>query len=387
MNEMASRSTAKAKGDLVEDVVALLFEDKSLRVSKRVHLPVLKSTGRTREIDVLVESQVAGVPIRIAVECKNYGTPIGVDLIGEFKDKLDEVGIPPQLGIYVAATGYTSDALDRARSVGMRALVIQGLTPDRMGAEVLFASQSIVNLLLTVTNVTYRTSNPEGLNGLFLRIMDRTGQLTGYLADVVWAKWRDGALQSELGKHDFVPKLPRRWKFIDDSGVEPSYVKLEYQVLGLVMQISGTANRLSLTDPTTGQDERVQINATFAGKTRTYPVTQYLTEAELREASKAVSSEILKITHGRNRLPRIQTDKIYWPPSDRAMRFISESIHTQVRQGTFEWSSIHGLTFEQVEGTDLSRISDPIAHDHQAAYDPTWSPTRHRKPSLKPRTH
>jgi len=186
---------------------------------------------------------------------------------------------------------------------------------------------------------------------------------------------------------DFVPKLPRRWKFIDDSGVEPSYVKLEYQVLGLVMQISGTANRLSLTDPTTGQDERVQINATFAGKTRTYPVTQYLTEAELREASKAVSSEILKITHGRNRLPRIQTDKIYWPPSDRAMRFISESIHTQVRQGTFEWSSIHGLTFEQVEGTDLSRISDPIAHDHQAAYDPTWSPTRHRKPSLKPRTH
>lgn len=64
--------TAKRKGDLLEDLVAMMHEMPEVVVEKRKKLPVLNSkAGRRREIDVLITSNVAGYPVRLGLGCKN----------------------------------------------------------------------------------------------------------------------------------------------------------------------------------------------------------------------------------------------------------------------------------------------------------------------------
>jgi hypothetical protein len=91
------------KGRLVESVVALLHNIPGITVKRNVKLPPLHGDqSRTREIDVLLSSDVAGYPVRIAFSCKNERKKIRVGTIGEFIDQLNEVGIPPQQGIIVS---------------------------------------------------------------------------------------------------------------------------------------------------------------------------------------------------------------------------------------------------------------------------------------------
>ncbi|WP_156439521.1 hypothetical protein [Bradyrhizobium valentinum] len=57
-------------------------------------------------------------------------------------------------GILVSAKGYTRDAQDAATLCGIRTLVFEGLSADRLGQEISAALQSIVFLLVTQTNLT-----------------------------------------------------------------------------------------------------------------------------------------------------------------------------------------------------------------------------------------
>ncbi|NOJ44712.1 hypothetical protein [Bradyrhizobium archetypum] len=95
--------TAKRKGDLLEDLVAIMHEVPGVFVEKRKKLPVLNSkTRRRREIDVLITSDVAD----------------------------------------------TADAQDAAKSRGIKTLVFAGLTSDRLRQEINAAIQSMVFLLI-----------------------------------------------------------------------------------------------------------------------------------------------------------------------------------------------------------------------------------------------
>jgi hypothetical protein len=53
--------TAKTKGNILEDLVAMMHEAPGVLVEKRMKLPVIhgKKT-RTREVDVLITSDVVG---------------------------------------------------------------------------------------------------------------------------------------------------------------------------------------------------------------------------------------------------------------------------------------------------------------------------------------
>jgi hypothetical protein len=99
---MNSSASSRIRGDIVEDIVALLYEDSAgLRVSKRIRLPVWYDADRTSEIDVLLEGNVAGISIKIAIECKNYSSPVGISEIRDFAAKLDDLRIPRAHSIFV----------------------------------------------------------------------------------------------------------------------------------------------------------------------------------------------------------------------------------------------------------------------------------------------
>ena len=62
----------KQKGNLLEDVVALMHEAPGVTIEKRVKLPVQNSKKpRTREIDILLTTRAAGYRVQIAISCKN----------------------------------------------------------------------------------------------------------------------------------------------------------------------------------------------------------------------------------------------------------------------------------------------------------------------------
>jgi hypothetical protein len=94
MVKTGERSKNKRKGSILEDVVALLHDDPDVVVQKRVQLPTITHPERTREVDVLITGMMLGRQMKMAIECKNYGTKIGVPKIDEFRGKLEEVGIP-----------------------------------------------------------------------------------------------------------------------------------------------------------------------------------------------------------------------------------------------------------------------------------------------------
>src|SRR3712207_2531643 len=104
-----------AKGRLVEEIVEKMHGSPNVSVQRRVFLEPVGGGGRKREIDVLLTSSVAGYPVRVAIECKNEAKKIGSPEIDAFVGKLQHVGIPPQLGIYVSTSGYTGGAIERAR--------------------------------------------------------------------------------------------------------------------------------------------------------------------------------------------------------------------------------------------------------------------------------
>ena len=64
------------KGKVVERITAMMHEVPGVRVERNVSLPSTVGSGRTREFDVLLTSQVAGYGVRFAFECKNYANPL-----------------------------------------------------------------------------------------------------------------------------------------------------------------------------------------------------------------------------------------------------------------------------------------------------------------------
>src|SRR5437660_12493863 len=144
MNEQPSRrekaSTIKLsstdKGKIVERIVALMhkYPDTSVKVEQNVRLPlVLRKTGRAREIDVLLTRDIAGHSVQIAIECKNAQRPIDTPAIDAFTTKLQRVGVPN--GIFVSASGYTTEAIESAAEDGIKPFALNDLTE-----KVLYAS-------------------------------------------------------------------------------------------------------------------------------------------------------------------------------------------------------------------------------------------------------
>jgi hypothetical protein len=97
--ETKPKPEASIKGQLVEMIVMAMYDTPGLNVQRNVRLPTIRDPKRKREIDVLINGSLAGHPIQIAVECKNYKSIIDVSKIDAYIGKLQDVGIPSQLGI------------------------------------------------------------------------------------------------------------------------------------------------------------------------------------------------------------------------------------------------------------------------------------------------
>jgi Restriction endonuclease len=113
---LGTQSTV-SKGRMIEAIVASMHEGEGVKVERNVKLPPIGSQAPKREIDVLLSAEICGYPVRWAFECKNEKKRIGVLYIDAFVGKLQDVGIPPQFGIFVTTSDYSKGAIEQAKNM------------------------------------------------------------------------------------------------------------------------------------------------------------------------------------------------------------------------------------------------------------------------------
>jgi hypothetical protein len=305
--------TAKAKGDILEDLVALMHKVPGVIVEKRVKLPVLRARRkRRREIDVLITSNVAGYEVRLAIGCKNEVKALGMNAIDNFVGILTEVGIPLQYGILVSAKGYTRDALDAASQHGIRTLVYEGLSADRLSLEISAALNSIVYLLVTQSNLSIfpyvETSGGDDSRFITATLDSKDEPSVTQVMTSLWELWVSQQIPASIGNHTVClkPKDPEsKWCVIGDV-----------TVTGLIASLPGTFSRGILKDAVAGTIERVQISAKFDEIKGPLTLTPVSSEKDLDEV---ITKEKLTIVT-RVRVPRIVSNAGYWPLTVQALR-------------------------------------------------------------------
>lgn len=318
----AERRNSRAKGNIVEQIVEQMHRVRGVSVDRNVRLASTQNPKRRREIDVLVSGQVIGYPVRFAFECKNYDKPVDVAKIGEFADKLHDVGIAPQNGIFVSASGFTAGALDRAKQSGMQTLVLSGLADNRLASRVIDALQSVVYLLPTVIQFTvvnaHSSLEPEEMWLWY----DEDGQPVANTPDLLWHRWNDGEPPSVIGVHEIKVDAPGWSQRIAGTPSVPSELRFTVHVYGLVLTLSGRASDHRLLDGSGQQMKKQQVNVVFDAPSNSSPLRAFATEEEFNEFITARPEPVKFIT--RVRLPRLQWNGLFWPISERAGRELNE---------------------------------------------------------------
>jgi hypothetical protein len=349
-----------AKGRLVEGIVEKMHGSPNVRAQRRVFLKPVGGGGRKREIDVLLTSSVAGYPVRVAIECKNEAKKIGSPELDRFVGKLQHVGIPPQLGIYVSTSGYTGSAIERAREAGIKILVLTGLTKDRLSAAVTRAFQSMVYLFAELAQFhqvekEYEVSTVEEFAELSA-FYDTDGVLRATLGDMVWRAWVEGSVSSDLGEHKLRFEVPEGWhNVVDGKSVPAGPLSAVIRVVGFVVTFSGEARQHTLFDAANKRDERWMTDLAFDGSLEpSYPMRGFRTEEELREyLEKQKDVSVV----GRLRLPRIRVGAMYWPPSERTTKKLGMLMEAY-KAG--EITDPRPLNFAEIEGMDLNTVFESI---------------------------
>lgn len=338
-------------------------------------MPSLDGSTRTREVDVLLTGSFGGYPVRIAIECKNYANRIGVNLIDEFKGKLEDIGIPIQHGVFVSVNGFTRDSRRRASSIGMRLLSLTGLTSDRLSREIADAIQSVIFVLAELRRISVRSKLADFRSSDFPLIQDSSGTAIGFIWDLAWAKWRDGDVPRELGEYILPIALPNGWQWSRADEIVSDSAEVTIRVSGLVVNFRGNAEQYALVDAQSGIIERLKIRASFENGHGSNPVSIVHSESELTELLSVSSRSRLFVD--RIPLPRIAIPGMYWPPSDRALKAYAFETHQLIRRGMDLSRIPEVISLEGIEGTDLSTIWDPISAGHPAYSDPTWPYYKH----------
>lgn len=306
-------NTRNQKGEIAEKIVTLLHEQAGIAVERNIWLPT-KDGKDKREIDVLISGSIAGYPVRLAIECKNYHKPIEKKDIDAFVGKLNDLSFPTQQGIFVCTSRYTEGAIKRASSAGIRTLLLKGLTQDRLKEAIYDALQSVVYLLPLIASLSLINEAPSMSTEELMTFVNESGDSIN-LIDIIWHNWCKGKYPRSIGEHNIQVEIPEGFTNIQNGKrLNQPTVALTLQVHALVVEIPGMANQFELHNPFTQTLEKMKVNLSFETYNGPLPLHIFTTETELKRFTDTRPQKF-KITIEQI-IPRILTPKyLFWPPS------------------------------------------------------------------------
>ena len=323
---------ANPKGKFLETLVAFLHEVAGDDVECNARLPTADGSGREREVDVLLKvasEELIGCPVHIPIECKNYGERVGVELIDAFVGKLQDLGIDTNLGIYVAASGYTSGAIGRAEAAGIKTLVAEGLTKDRLALEVQKALHSLVLWVAEWKSTSYfpfvpKSDGPSG--SITVDLPPGASWETGSL-DLIWELWLRGEIPCAIGDHEVTVKIQPN---------QLAICTIEVSAHGACLL--GRVKSAALTDARNSTFDKQHIGLELCLRGGAIQLVRY---ANAKEMEKKISQGTIRLEL---RTPRIIGPKMYWPPSQQTANRVANLLATN-----------QTISFDRVEGSNLLR--------------------------------
>jgi hypothetical protein len=111
---------------LFEEEVARVHKELDAKASIRhnVHL-IGRKSGTPRQVDVLIEGEIAGQTLRIVAECKRYARKLGIGGVDEFAGKLQDLNV--ERGLLFTVKGFTAPALKRAEGADVPLIQLRQL--------------------------------------------------------------------------------------------------------------------------------------------------------------------------------------------------------------------------------------------------------------------
>ncbi|WP_431240424.1 hypothetical protein ACQ86B_13625 [Mycolicibacterium aichiense] len=126
-----------ARTNEFQEMVALLTqimrEDESMTVTPSKMLPDV-ITGKLREVDVAVETTVAGRKVTVGIECRDWKDPQSIGWVEEMHGK--HLDLPIQLTMLVSSSGFTESALAKAKHYRIETVTPGEVTPGFVGSVV-----------------------------------------------------------------------------------------------------------------------------------------------------------------------------------------------------------------------------------------------------------
>ena len=126
-----------ARSNTFQEMVALLTqvmrEDESMKVTPSAMLPDV-ITGELREVDIYVETIVAGHEVNVGIECRAHKRRQGVDWIESVRNK--HADLPVHVSVLVSESGFYKPALAKASHYGIKTITPGEVTPGFVGAVV-----------------------------------------------------------------------------------------------------------------------------------------------------------------------------------------------------------------------------------------------------------
>lgn len=319
--------SAKRKGNLLEDIVALMHEAPGFKVETRKKLPVTAyESDDKREFDVLISTNVAGCVVRIAISCKNEKGKVGTKTVSDFADALGQVGIPTRQGIMVSVAGFTKDALESATARNIRCLVFAGLTEDRLDQAINEALQSTVYLFLDHSVISLFDENRCGEIGgvgdfshfeIIYEIDHPAPVPIPTVMNIVWDAWSKERIPHRIGMHSVV---------ISHKAEEPRWMMFASTfVVGLVASTPGSYRKSILTDAATGAMEKLRVHVDFDMPPPKQTLMKFESEEQLRGF---LGSDKLTLVHTVS-VPRIGSKFGFWPPTKK----VADEIVSKIKRG------------------------------------------------------
>jgi Restriction endonuclease len=233
----------------------------------------------SRQIDVLVEQLVGQYQIRIALDCKDYKTPVDVKAVEEFHGLMVDIGA--HRGALVCPVGFTKSAKKRAKKLEVELFSPADTDPHKW--QVSLALPAICDFRATRIAFGISTSAPMPMRMperfYDLSVLDANGKNLGRIFEVASNRWDEGEYPTEPGAHEKVPLLPAGGTTVENGYGSQIPVDLTVSLLvtrqryfghipitelhGLRDEQTGTvitnAFRIKLLDPVEVQNQWVKL--------------------------------------------------------------------------------------------------------------------------------
>jgi hypothetical protein len=118
-------------GKKIEKIVRIIQETLKDSHNTKIYsnYKIENTSGRKREIDVLIDSIINSMTIKIAIECKNYRAPVPVEKIEAFNSKCSRIkGISKK--VFVSASGYQADAIEAAKTFEIELFSVKEISKE-----------------------------------------------------------------------------------------------------------------------------------------------------------------------------------------------------------------------------------------------------------------